>query len=106
MKVTKEKALRSLGITEQMYNELIDDFIGQFVLDLNDLDVAIEKEDFEHIRQIGHSIKGSAGNLRLEEIAKAAKEIECSEKNEVLIKEKIIVLKKYFEELKELFKKE
>jgi HPt (histidine-containing phosphotransfer) domain-containing protein len=49
------------------------------------LKTAIENEDFESIHQEAHSIKGSAANLTLNDIAELAKEIELSARNSVSI---------------------
>lgn len=103
MEVDKEAALTVLGITEQMYDELIGDFLAQFVLDINNLNIALEQEDFEQIRKIGHSIKGSAGNLRLKEISLTAKQIEQENKDKNVVKDKIPLLKENLKELRCLF---
>jgi HPt (histidine-containing phosphotransfer) domain-containing protein len=57
------------------------------------------------MRKIGHAIKGSAGNLRLEEIANIAKDIEIAGKNKQKVDNEMIVLKSNYEELKSLANK-
>ncbi len=74
--ITRQRALRELGITEEMYDELIGIFIQQSEQTLVDLASAVARKDFQDIKRAAHYVKGSAGNLRLDEVHDVAQEIE------------------------------
>ena len=105
MQVDKEKIMSELGITDDFCNELIQDFIDQVEASIGKLDKALETDNFDEIMQIGHFIKGAAGNLRLEEIQNITKDIEDSartNKDKKIIEESTTRLKTVFKELKEI----
>lgn len=105
MQIDKQKALDELGITEDFYNELISDFIVQAARAVKNLDGAREKGDFGELAGIAHLIKGSAGNLRIEEIYLICKELElcCKEgKDKEVIEQGVCRLKAAIEEFKNL----
>lgn len=106
MRIDKQKALSELGITEDFYNELIQDFIAQAVPAVKNLDGALERENFDELAGIAHFIKGSAGNLRIEEIYLIAKDLEfcCKErKDKQVIEQGARGLKSAMEEFKKMF---
>ncbi|MBF0494041.1 MAG: Hpt domain-containing protein [Candidatus Omnitrophica bacterium] len=80
MKLEKERAMEALGIPEDMYMELVNCFVSETAGALCTLKETVNLRDFENIANNAHFIKGSAGNLRLEEIYAAAKEIELEAK--------------------------
>lgn len=57
---------------------LLEVFLDSTNTSLKELKNAIEDIEFEDIYRCAHTIKGSAANLRLEEISTAAKYIETS----------------------------
>jgi len=63
-----------------MYDELLGLFISQTEAALEDLTRALAAEDLAKIAGQAHFIKGSAANLRLEEIQAPAKELEFGAK--------------------------
>ena len=103
MQLDKQKALRELGIPEEMYDELLRDFIQQSEEPLKQLEGLVLTGDFEEIRKAAHFIKGSAGNMRVEEMYSIAKEVEFAAKDagdKSTIGENIAKLRSAFEELK------
>ena len=105
MQIDKQKILNELGgIAEDFYNELVYDFISQVEVEIAKLDKAKEVDNFDEIAQIGHFIKGSAGNLRIEEIQNIAKEIELfgqeKKKDKKIIEKSMVKLKIALGELK------
>ncbi len=87
--------LQRLGISKEIYYELLSDFVGLAQEKYLQLEKAAEQNLLEEIKKIAHSIKGSAANLGVELIAETAKKIEtdaatgeCSER----VKENISVL--------------
>ena len=55
---------------------LVDMFLTDANVSLENIEHIIDSNDFEQIKNIAHSIKGSASNLMLEEIREVALEIE------------------------------
>ena len=105
MNLDKKKIAEELGIPEDMYNELLQDFTNQAETVLPQLQAAVEAKDFQQIMERGHFIKGSAGNLRIGELYAIAKEIESGAKEGKdleTIKMHMESFKNGFEELKKL----
>jgi len=75
-------ALERIGGDESLLYELIDIYIEDF-LEKNDLlRKAIDHEDFTTIKEIGHSLKGSSGNLSLPHLHETSYQIEVAGKEE------------------------
>ncbi|RKY34252.1 MAG: hypothetical protein DRP78_06820 [Candidatus Omnitrophota bacterium] len=73
----KQKILQELGgIGEDIYDELVGDFIAQADLQLRDLNQALSNGDLSAMQSLAHTIKGSSGNLRLYTISAIAKDLE------------------------------
>ena len=105
MELDKKKAMEGLGIPEDMYNELLRDFVAQAETVLLELQVAVEAGNFPQIANRGHFIRGSAGMLRLHELHLIAGSIEAGGKEgKELEKVKTYVesFKRVFEELKKI----
>jgi HPt (histidine-containing phosphotransfer) domain-containing protein len=101
MLVDRERALRELGISEKMLNELLDIFIEQTEQALNSLEEP--GNHYEEIQKKAHFINGSSGNLRIDQIKEIAKAIEIDameKKDRRLIEENIKKLRTVFEALK------
>jgi len=80
MKVDVAKIASILGIPEKHIPLLVNAFLDESGSIFERLFAAIESSDFEQITLHAHSIKGSAANLRLEEVSELAKEIEFAGK--------------------------
>ncbi len=105
IRIDKKKALSELGIPEEMYDELLGDFITQTEVSVKQLEELVPTDNFEEIRKAAHFIKGSAGNLRIEEIHILAKEIEFASKenrDKKAIEVDVARLRILFEELKKI----
>lgn len=75
-------ALERIGGDESLLYELINIYVEDF-LEKNDLlRKAIDHEDFTTIREIGHSLKGSSGNLSLTRLHETSYQIEVAGKEE------------------------
>lgn len=72
----KQKAMQELGIPEELLNELVQEFLKQAEVIIDELKEVLANKDFEEIRKKAHFIKGSAGNLRMDEIYRIAKDME------------------------------
>lgn len=77
--IEKRKILEELGdIPEEIYDNLVGEFLFQFGQHLKNIDEASSTGDFGEVARIAHTIKGASSNLRLEEIARAADALEHS----------------------------
>jgi len=71
-----EVMAKDIGLKVKHMPMLIASFLEESAPILKKLQAAAESKDYEAIRAEAHSIKGSAGNLRLNELADMAKELE------------------------------
>ena len=99
----KKKAIEELGIDENIFDELLRCFIPEAEAEMQKLEEAIKADDFDAIAQIGHGLKGMAGNLRIVHMQYAAKAIEMivrESKDKQAIIKKAAELRQYLSELK------
>ena len=85
-----EEAAKDLSLPTELIEEFIHDFIKQAHEETDKMLKAYEKGDLETIQKIGHLLKGTASNLRINPLADTLYEIQfCndSSKLEQLIKE-------------------
>ena len=64
----KEAIIKELGIDEEIFRELIECFVTQTEEAISKLEAALGTRDVEEVSRLGHYIKGSAANLRLEDV--------------------------------------
>lgn len=76
IKIDKKQAAGKLGIPEELYNDIFKVFMEETEESIAKIDGFRMGKDFENLRAAAHSIKGSAGNLRIGEIHDIAKKIE------------------------------
>ncbi len=74
--IDKETLLKELALSEDELRMLLALFLKKRDTLLPELKSAIAKKDMPRIAKLAHNIKGSSGNFRLEEIQKAASEME------------------------------
>lgn len=91
-----------IGGDEIFLHELIDIYIEDFIEKYANLKQAIDRSDFLLIKEIGHSLRGSSGNLSLNGLHNTSTNIELSGKEENIEQVKLlfIQLNKEFEKLK------
>jgi HPt (histidine-containing phosphotransfer) domain-containing protein len=70
------RALQRLGISEEIYNELFNDFLVMAREKASELEGAVAGANLPQAAKIAHSIKGSAANLGADTIADIARVIE------------------------------
>ncbi|MBF0489555.1 MAG: Hpt domain-containing protein [Candidatus Omnitrophica bacterium] len=92
----KKKAMEILGIDEEIFNELLQCFLIEAQEEIDKLDGAIATDNFLVISQIGHGLKGMAGNLYMTHMQDLAKTLETLAKE---AKDKQAIIQKA-EELK------
>ena len=71
-----ENVKKEFGFDDDIVKELLNDFSENTRTQLKELEEAIIKKDTEQVTQIAHSIKGAAGNLRMNEIFELSKKLE------------------------------
>ncbi|MFH1207963.1 MAG: Hpt domain-containing protein [Candidatus Omnitrophota bacterium] len=79
----------------------------QFTSAIQDLKKAFQERNFEEVAKTAHFIKGTAGNLRIEEIYITAKELEAVAKGDQdvgTIEKQMGSLKHAMEELKKIYR--
>ncbi len=80
-KAKKQKILKELGgISENVYDELVNEIILQIKGQIPELKGLLNRNDFDSMAKIAHSIKGSSGNLRFTKMQEAAKALEFAVK--------------------------
>jgi HPt (histidine-containing phosphotransfer) domain-containing protein len=97
-------ALERIGGDESFLQELIDIYIDDFIEKYAQLMQAIEQEEFDTIKEVGHSLKGASGNLSLTDLQETSYSLELSgkEKNIEQAKQSFRRLGEEFERLKDL----
>ena len=65
-----------LGVGEDVFKTLLSMFQPSLQTDLGILQDNYKNRDYENLRKIAHKIKGSSSNMRFENLAKVASEIE------------------------------
>ncbi len=68
----------TIGLKPKHIPMLIGSFLEESIEIMKSLDTAINSNDFKAIKENTHSIKGSAGNLRFNEIYEMTQEMEHS----------------------------
>jgi len=71
-----EEMASVIGLKAKHMPMLITSFLEESTPLLSQLKDAIEKRDYKTIESASHSLKGSAGNLRFNELSEMAKEME------------------------------
>ena len=79
--INMEEMAASIGLKAKHMPMLIGSFTEESESILRVLSKAIDANDFITIKSSAHSIKGSAGNLKFQEVYEMAKEIELSAEN-------------------------
>ena len=72
----------SIGLKLKHIPLLIGSFLDESKIIMSSLENAIETKNYAEIKSSAHSIKGSAGNLKFNEIYEMAKEVELSATSE------------------------
>jgi len=71
-----EEMAKLIGLKVKHMPMLVGSFLEETQPLLTKLHTAIKDKDYASLRSIAHSIKGSAGNLRFNELYEMAKELE------------------------------
>ena len=95
-----------LEIPQKSYVNIVKSSFKHTRKDIQELESAINKEDYEKMEYFSHRIKGVYANLRLNDLSNSAKEIEDnvkSKKSSEDMMANLIKLKDNFNQTKEIF---
>ncbi len=99
--IDMDSVLERIGGDESFFQELLDIYVDDFVEKYVSLENAIGQSDFNTIKEIGHSLKGSSGNLSLTSLHETAYGIELAGR-EYDIEQAKLTFAKLHEEFKKL----
>ncbi len=105
MKLDREKTIRELGISPEIYQELVGCFVEQTEGALKKLGESFKEENWNEIARLGHFVKGSAANIQIhemEEVARGIEDVRNGVDSKEKLKEDIDRLNQLFKELKEI----
>ena len=78
MVIDRAQALERLAGNEALLDMLVNKFINDNLNAVSDLQALLQSEQLEDAAKLVHSIKGAAGNLSMNELFAAAKDLEHS----------------------------
>jgi HPt (histidine-containing phosphotransfer) domain-containing protein len=78
----KTKALADLEMSEDEYDEMLQAFVGLADEQIQGLESALASGNDTDARELAHSLKGAAGNLRLDDCLAIASAIELALKEQ------------------------
>ena len=76
-----EEMAAAIGLKAKHIPMLLGSFLEESIVILQNLEIAIKDNNYESIKLYAHSIKGSAGNLKFNEIYEISKEVELAASN-------------------------
>ena len=71
----------NLGLEEDEYLELADLLVETGLVDLSNMESALEAEDADAVAKAAHSLKGASGNLGIMDIFELAKTVEAESRD-------------------------
>jgi HPt (histidine-containing phosphotransfer) domain-containing protein len=104
--IDKSKAMRDYQLTEEQYDEMLGEFVTQAEEAVSALESAVPEGRTTEAADVAHSLKGVAGNLRLDDCYAIARDIELALKGNVpgTVESEISNLKKAVEEIRSVIK--
>jgi HPt (histidine-containing phosphotransfer) domain-containing protein len=78
--INADEMAAKIGLNAKHIPILVQSFIDESTQILESLEAAISQKDYTEIGNTAHSIKGSAGNLKFDEMYELAKEVELTAK--------------------------
>jgi CheY-like chemotaxis protein len=70
--------LKALNIDNDIFKRILIGFLENNKNTINKIKETLDKKDWESLRHLAHSLKGSAGNIGADELHEAAKELETA----------------------------
>lgn len=78
--ISAEEMAAKIGLNVKHIPILVQSFTQESKTLLEQLEIAINEKNYSEVRNVAHSIKGSSGNLKFNEMYELAKELEHSAK--------------------------
>ena len=105
--IAYQSALERVGGDESFLEELLALYFEDFPQKIKQLQMAIEQKDFELIRKLGHSLKGSSSTLSLTFLQEASFQMEMAggDKDSVKANKVLAILKQEFKRLEDFLSK-
>jgi HPt (histidine-containing phosphotransfer) domain-containing protein len=105
--IDKSKAMLDYQLTEEQYDELLSEFVAQAEGAVVTIEAAAHEGRTKEAADAAHSLKGVAGNLRLDDCFAAARNIECAVKGNdgPAADREISNFKNYLQEVRDAVKK-
>ncbi len=102
-----EKLAENIGLEVEDFNEVFELYVETTSPDLEELKAALVKGDAQEVHKTAHSIKGSSGNLGLDELYELAGEIDDHARKQSLdgLEDIVRVFSEKYQELVEDFKR-
>ncbi len=103
MELDISKIVTELGIGKEVVVELLNEYLKESEVLLTKLGVAIASGDYAVMISTAHTLKGSAGNLRMTPIQDTARGIEMAakeKKDKATMEPQVVALKALHEELR------
>lgn len=91
--IDMDSVLERIGGDESFLRELLDIYIEDFLEKCAQLERAVAQSDFDNIKEIGHSLKGSSGNLSLPGLHETSYGIELSGKENNIEQAKLLFVR-------------
>jgi CheY-like chemotaxis protein len=73
-----EEIAERIGLDVKYIPRLMESFISESIRQLGKIEAALEVRDYEAVATSSHSIKGSAGNMKFDDVYEAAKAMETA----------------------------
>ena len=78
MPIDKSQALNDLNLTEEIYDDFLSDFLIQAESKMSSITASLHKNDLKNAADHAHSLKGIAGNMRLDSCFSIARDVELT----------------------------
>ena len=78
--ISAEEMASNIGLNVKHIPILVGSFTTESKKLIDELEVAVSSSNYEAIGNVAHSLKGSAGNLRFNEMYELSKEVELTAK--------------------------
>jgi len=105
--IAYQSILERVGGDESFLEELLELYFEDFPEKIEQLQMAVEQKNFELIRKLGHSLKGSSSTLSLTFLQEASLQMEMAggDKDIVKANKALALLEQEFKRLKDFLSK-
>ncbi|BCL73561.1 hybrid sensor histidine kinase/response regulator [Vibrio nigripulchritudo] len=98
--VDLEHTPTEIGLSEDRYLKLLDKMLSNTAKDLHEFKIKSEERDWEWMERFAHTIRGSAGNLRIQNLVEVAEKMEDSaQKHEPVSQQMVSSMQEHIEHI-------